>query len=183
MKNLNYLRISGIALALAGLSMLLTSSIGISISKVLVPMFIVSAGLFSFLFSSKNRGVSLARQYHLAQAIGLVVCGLLVAILPESLEGFLMYIAYFVLLSGSLELIFAYSILNAKIKVFNWSVLISRFVAAAISFILAIVLLLNSVLDPQIGLLIAGAVTIIGGASVLIFARKIKNANPADFAE
>ncbi|MEP5338559.1 MAG: hypothetical protein ABJL44_03620 [Algibacter sp.] len=183
MKKLNYLRISGIALALSGLSMILSDNIGVPTAKVLVPVLIIAAGLFSFLFSTKNSHFRIAKQYHLLQGIGLTICGLLVAMLPNSLEDFLMYIAYFVLLLGFLEFTFAYQVLNAKIKNFNWNMIISRFIAAMISFISAIVLLLNSVDNPLTGLMIAGAVTIIGGISILLFANKIKDVNPTNFPE
>ncbi|MEO9967770.1 MAG: hypothetical protein ABJF11_18395 [Reichenbachiella sp.] len=183
MKNLNYLRISGIALALAGLSMILIENISVETAKVLVPVLIIASGFFSYLFSSKNSHFRLAKQYHLIQAIGLTTCGLLVAMLPQSLEDFLTYIAYFVLLSGFLEFSFAFMVLNMKIKVINWGMLISRFVAAMASFISAIVLLLNTISNPLTGLLIAGIVTIIGGLSIVVFASKIKHADPTNFAE
>jgi uncharacterized membrane protein HdeD (DUF308 family) len=180
MNNLNYLRISGIALALSGIGMLLSDNIGVPTAKVLVPILIIATGFFSLLFSSKNSQFRLAKQYHLIQGIGFTICGVLVAIVPKSLEDFLMYISYFVLLSGFLEFIFAFQILNAKIKNFNWNMIISRFIAAILSFIAAIVLLLNLMDNSLTGLLIAGVVTIIGGLSILIFSNKIKNANPSE---
>lgn len=175
MKNLNYLIISGIALVLAGLGMVFTENIGVPTAKIMVPVLIIIAGLFSFMFSSKNGHFRLAKQYHLIQGLGLTICGFVLAMLPNSLDDFLMYIAYFVLLSGLLEFSFAYSVLNAKIKKINWGMLISRFVAALAAFVSAIVLLLNAVKNPLMGLLIAGIVTALGGLSIIIFANKIKN--------
>ena len=180
MKKLNYLILSGLSLALSGLGMLFVDTIGVPTAKLLIPILIIATGLFAYLFSQANKHFKIAHQYHLIQALGLTVCGLLIAIVPKSLEDFLNFIAYFVLLSGLLEFIFAFMVLNARIKKISWGTLFSRFGTAILSFIAAFVLLFQSMSSPTKGLIIAGIVTILGGFSFLVFANKIKNVSPGD---
>jgi uncharacterized membrane protein HdeD (DUF308 family) len=177
MYKLKYLIFSGISLALSGITMLLTDTLGVSTAKILIPLFFIISGIFTYFFSKANKENKLAYQYHLAQSIGLIICGILVAILPTSLDEFLMIITYFVLLLGIFEFAFTFLALNSKIKKLRWEILISRVVAAFLSMISAIILLLNSMNDPQTGLIIAGIITILSGLSFLVFAYKIKSMN------
>ena len=85
MNKINYLTFSGASMALAGITMLISESIGISIAQILVPLLFITGGIFAYLFAQANQQHKLANQYHLLQAIGLCLFGVLIATMPDNL--------------------------------------------------------------------------------------------------
>ncbi|MET2985201.1 hypothetical protein [Aureibaculum conchae] len=172
-KSIN-LTLSGICLLIAGVLIIASKSIGVSLTKILVPLSFIACGVFSYLFSQANKQHKIAYSYHLMQSIGLVLFGLLIAFSPNSLQSFLMYICFFLMLYGLLEILFGFSALNTRFKI-NWSMLITRFITGFLSMIGSVYLLLTMMDDEIKGVKIAGVLTILGGLSFVWFAQKVKN--------
>lgn len=172
MKKTTYLALSGLMIICAGLTLFFSDKLGVHISKVLTPIFIILAGVFSFLFSKYKEIPSIAKQYHLAQGIGLITYGVVVWSLVNSLESFLMFTTYFIMSFGLFELLFSSAVLTSKFK-FNKKILMSRLVAGGINVIGGFILLMATLDNVMDGLLAASVLLIIGGLSLFIFSRKI----------
>lgn len=173
MNKINYLTFSGVAMALAGIFLLLSESIGVGTVKFLVPLLFAVGGILAYLFSEANKHHKIARQYHLLQGIGMVVFALLIGIIPNSLGEFLKYVTYLMLLFGLIEILFGFMALNTGNK-FNMKILISRFVAGFFNLIGAVLILATSVTDEISGLFIAGILIILGGIAFIIFSFRIR---------
>ena len=172
MKNKN-LVFSGTALAAAGVTVLLSESIGIPTSKVLVPILFIVGGIFAFLFSRDVSSHIIGRPFYMLQGCGMVLFGLLVATIPDSLESFLSYVSYFVMCFGFLEIVFGFMSFNTGLKI-QWNILIFRFITGFLAIIGAAMLLFTSMTDPQQGLILAGILMIIAGIGFIVFAQKLK---------
>lgn len=174
MNKTNLLTLSGLALLGAGIILLLSESIGITTSKILVPAFFAIASIFTFLFSQANKQNRIARQFHLAQSIGLLTFTILIAMIPQSLASFLSFSTYFIMFFGLFEIIFIFSVLNTKTPL-NKGILLSRLAAGATNLIGGFILLLTLFQNTKNALTIAGILIIIGGIGFLFYAYKINN--------
>lgn len=172
MNKTNYLTFSGLLMCLAGALMLISENIGVSTSKILVPLSFAGGGIFAYLFASANKHHSLASQYHTLQGIGMIAFAVLIAIGPKSLDGFLQFVIYFMLLFGIIEILFGFMALNTggKLKI---GILISRFIAGFFNLIAAVLILATSATDLITGLMIAGILIILGGIAFVIFSLQL----------
>ena len=173
MNKVNYLTFSGILMGLAGVCMLLSESIGVGIAKILVPLMFASGGAMAYLFSEANKHHKIARQYHLLQGVGMIIFAILIAIAPENLSDFLRYVTYFMLLFGFIEILFGFMALNTGGKL-KMGILISRFIAGFFNLIGAVLILVTSATDEIRGLMIAGALILIGGIAFIVFSFRIR---------
>lgn len=173
MNKINYLTLSGVSMALAGVLMLASESIGVDIAKVLVPLMFAIAGVLAYMFSDANPQHKLAKQYHMAQGIGMVTFAVVIGLGSENLGDFLKYVTYFVLFFGLIELLFAFMALNSSQKL-NIGILISRFVAGFFNLIGAVLILLTSITDEVSGLMIAGVLVVLGGLAFVMFSFRIR---------
>ena len=170
MKN-HKLVFSGMFMSLAGITLLLSQSIGVQISKILVPVFFIVGGYFSYAFSRDSEKPA-GRQFHLLQAFGMLLFGILVATIPDSLTSFLTYVTYFIMCFVFLEIGFGLMSLSGTDKV-RMNIVLFRLLLGFLSIIGAMVLLFNITNDPMHGLMIAGALMIFGGVAFTAFAQKI----------
>ena len=172
MKNHTFLTISGLLLTLAGLTLLCSENIGIEYSKLLMPFFILGAGIFSYLFSKNERLPKIAKQYHMAQGLGLLFFAIAIYAFTDSLTSFLMLSTYFILVYGLFEIVFIFAVLNTKHNI-NKKILFSRMAAGIINLVGGFALLLSSISNEATALIIASILIIIGGVSIILFARKL----------
>ncbi|MEN0050012.1 MAG: hypothetical protein AAF806_23315 [Bacteroidota bacterium] len=98
---------------------------------------------------------------------------IIIAIIPQSLDEFLKYITYFMLLFGLLEILFGFLALNTGNKL-NMNILISRFVAGFVNIIGAVLILATAVTDEISGLMIAGVLILLGGLAFVMFSFRIR---------
>ncbi len=174
MNKTNYLTFSGMAMALAGIFMLISANIGIGTAKFLVPAMFALGGIMAWLFSEANKHHKIARPYHLLQGVSMVAFAFLIGVMPNTLAEFLRYITYFMGFFGLIEILFGFMALNSGHKL-NISILISRFVAGFFNLIGAVLILATVVTDELSGLLIAGTLVLLGGLAFVIFAFRIRN--------
>ena len=165
---------SGVAMALAGVVMLLSEKIGVGTAKLLVPSLFFIGGVFAILFAMANKDFKIANQFHLLQGIGMIAFAVIIGTSANNLGEFLKYVTFFVGLFGFLEIIFGFIILNMGGEI-KWNILISRMLGGFAGLIGAVFLLVTTMTDELTGLNIAGVLTIIGGLSFVVFANKIKN--------
>ncbi|MEM8527612.1 MAG: hypothetical protein AAGG68_23420 [Bacteroidota bacterium] len=173
MNKINYLTFSGLLMALAGVTMLTSETIGVDIAKIAVPVFFLLGGIFAYLFSAANKQHRIARQYHLLQGFGMMTFAVIIALVPQNLGDFLKYITYFMLLFGLLELLFGFLALNTGNQL-NMNILLSRFVAGFVNIIGAVLILATAVTDEISGLMIAGVLILLGGIAFVLFSFRVK---------
>lgn len=179
MKKINYLTFSGITMGVAGIIMLISESIGIGVAQTLVPLLFATSGVLAYLFSEANKHHKIARLYHLLQGGGMILFAFLIGIVPQSLEEFLKFVTYFVMIFGLIEILFGFMALNSGIKL-NIGILISRFIAGFFSLIGAVLLLATAATNETSGLLIAGVLVLIGGLGFTMFSFRIRKMNESN---
>lgn len=173
MKKTANLNLAGSSLILSGIIMLLFEKIGVANAKLIIPLLFAIAGVFSMVFSGANKHIRIASQFHMIQGIGLLVFAIVIAFLPNSLESFLMYFTYFVLVFGLFEIMFAFFVMNSK-ETIPKNILIVRMLGGFVTSIGAVILLLTTITDKYDGLTAAGVLTILIGIANIIFASKVK---------
>ena len=174
MNKSNLLVLSGLSMAAAGAVMIFSENIGIETSKILIPVLFLAAGITTFLFAGANGQNSKASAFHKIQGVLFIIFAGVVAFVPDSLTSFLLYVVYFSLIYGLIEIVFSFSILSSKGEI-KMSMLIYRFISGFINSIGAMILLLTTLSDEFKGLQIAGALSIAGGILTILFANKVKN--------
>ena len=160
-------------MALAGILILSSESIGGEVAKIFVPIAFAVAGMLAYLFSSANPQHNIARQYHLLQGVGMIVFALTIGLGANDLSDFLSYTTYFILFFGLMEILFAFMALNSSQKL-NTGILISRFIAGFTNLIGAVVLLATSATSAINGLMIAGVLILLGGLAFVMFSFRIR---------
>lgn len=168
------LTFSGIALLLAGVAMLAFESIGVSTTKILIPILFITSGVFSIMFSNANPQTKGPSQYHMIHGIGLVLFGIIFGVVPKSLGDFLTYATYFILFFGFLEIIISFALLNSGSKL-EWRTVIERFFGGFLGTIGAVLILVTSATDEISGLVITGVATVLIGIGIIVFSKKINN--------
>lgn len=175
MKKINLLILSGVAMILGGLTILLSSEIGVHNSKIITPLFFAASGIFSILFANANKELAVPKNFHLLQGIGMIVFAVVLVTIPKSLKSFLMVATYFTMAYGLLEIFFTFSVLNSDKKI-NKSIMMARIITGVLSLIGGFSLFISAVgRTPETGVLIAGILISLAGSSFVIFARKVKN--------
>lgn len=172
MKKTMYLAISGLFMICTGLTLFFSKKLGVQISKIIIPICMILAGICSFMFSKYKDLPKVANQYHMAQGVGLMLFGIVVWSLANSLDSFLLLTTYFIIVYGLFELFFAFSVLNSKHNI-NKAILTSRLLAGGINLIGGFILFILTMNNPMDGLLIASVLIGLGGVSLLIFSRKL----------
>ncbi len=173
MNKLIYLTLSGIAMLAAGITLLLSTAIGVGTSKILVPLFLFVSGILAFLFSQANGQHKVAKTFHLLQGMGLMTFAVLIAIWPNTLDMFLKLTTYFIMVYGLFEIMFAFSVLRSSFKV-DRSILMTRLLVGAINLIGSFVLFMSLMKSTASGLTVAGFLIVLGGLGFIIFANRIK---------
>ena len=168
-----YLALSGLLMVASGITLLFSKQIGVPNSKLLVPLFLLTSGICGFIFSKYNKLPKVAKQYHLAQGLGLSIYAIVMMSMINSLSSFLMLTTYFVVMFGLFEIVFAFMVLNSN-RTINKRILITRLVAGGINLIGGFILLISSLSDQTMGAAIAGILILIGGISFVVFSRKVK---------
>ena len=175
MKKLQNLSFSGIALMLAGITIVLAENIGVDIAKVVVPLLFIVSGVFAIIFSNSNPQAKKPAQYHMIQGSALIFFGVLFGLASKNLENFLSYATYFILFFGFFEIIMGFLLVNSAFK-FKWSNLLFRFLGGLLGVMGAILILATSTTDEMSGLMMTGIITALIGIGVVIFSIKIRNA-------
>ncbi|MCL6266563.1 hypothetical protein [Flagellimonas myxillae] len=168
-----YLTLSGISMLAAGITLLLSTSIGVGTSKILVPLFLLVSGIMAFIFSQVNGQHKVAKTFHFLQGAGLMTFAILIAIWPDTLDMFLKMATYFIMVYGLFEIMFAFSVLRSSFKV-DKSILMTRLMVGAINFIGSFVLFMSLLKSTSSGLSVAGFLIVLGGLGFIIFANRIK---------
>ncbi|MEO1009681.1 MAG: hypothetical protein AAFX53_00150 [Bacteroidota bacterium] len=174
MNKTNYLSLSGLSMFLAGVIMLLSETIGGHIAKIAVPLSFFVGGIFALLFSQANKHHNIAKNFHLLQGLGMIAFAVVIGTMAHSLEGFLKFVTFFLMVYGLFELMFSFSVLRTKYKI-DKSILATRLVVGLINFIGAFVVFMTLLKNPYKGLLVAGILVVLGGLGFLFFANRIKN--------
>lgn len=169
-----YLAFSGLMMISTGVTLFFSSQIGIENAKILVPLFMVLSGIGVLLFSNYDKIPKVGKQYHLAQGLGLIGYAAAIVFIQDTLPKFLLITTYFVIAYGLFELTFTLAVLNSNHKI-NKTILLSRLIAGGVNLIGGFVLLLSSLSNPLTGLSIASILILIGGLSILVFIRDLKN--------
>lgn len=173
MNKTHYLTLSGLFLIAVGIILLFSKEVGIESSKVLVPISFGLSGIFSFLFSKSNSQHKIAKQFHLIQAIGILVFAAIIVSIPETLKSFLSITTYFILVFGLFEITYTFAVLNSK-STLNKNILFSRLIAGIVNLIGGFILMLTLFKNTLSALLVAGILILIGGLSMVWFSTKIK---------
>jgi len=174
MKKIQNLILSGVALALSGIIILVSESIGIGTARVLVPICVIASGVLAILFANANKDPQSKRpiRYLTYQGIIFIVFGLLCALGTKSLSDFLSYATYFVLFASLFDISFGFTVLNSGAK-WTWGILIFKFIGGLMGLIGGVTILATSVTDEYSGLYITGGVLVLMGIGTTIFATKI----------
>lgn len=173
MNRSNQLTLSGLMMVVAGLVILLSNAIGPDNARIAVPALFVLGGVFAFSFATSNAQHRLASQYHKIQGGGMTLFALLIALIPQSLEEFLMYVVYFILANGFVELIYAFNTLNTTHNI-SRNILIWRMLSGIAGVMGALMLMALSWDDQGKALLLAGALTGLGGIGFVAFAMSVR---------
>ncbi len=169
-----YLTFSGIAVMLAGIALIFSADIGISTSKIIVPLFFIVGGFLAYLFAQANKQHPLAFPYHSAQAGGLTLFGMLIAFIPQSLSEFLDFVSYFMMAYGLIEIIYAFSALTSNHQL-KKEILMSRFLAGFFGLIGSFILLITNLTNESNGIILAGLLVTLGGCAFVAFSVFIKS--------
>lgn len=178
MNKTNLFMLSGIAMILAGVVMLFSKNIGITTSKIVLPLLLLLSGFTTFKFAIANEQNKTANTFHKIQGGLFIVFSALVIFVPDSLKSFLLYFTYFCLCYGLIEIMFSFAMLNSKVTI-KKNMLMYRLISGFVNAIGAIVLLLTVLSNEFLGLQTAGFLTIIGGISSVLFARKVNTLSSA----
>lgn len=174
MNKIFYLAFSGLIMLAAGILLYLSDGLlGIENAKIIIPALFIASGVSAIIFSGYDKLPKIAKKYHIAQGAGLIVFAVCMATIPESLKSFLMVVSYFVLMYGLFEIIFTFGVLGSNHKI-NKRIMMSRIVAGVLNLIGGFVLVLTSLKDEATGLTIASILIIIAGASIAIFAFRLR---------
>lgn len=174
MKKTNLLSFSGITMLLSGLTILLSSEIGIQTAKIITPILFILSGIFSVLFASANKEFLVPKNFHTLQGLGMISFAIALIIIADSLESFLMVTTFFTMVYGLLEIIFAFMVLNSK-KIIDSKIMIIRIISGVLNLLGGFALFMTALgKTPETGILIAGFLVLFGGLSFTIFAKKIK---------
>ena len=165
---------SGICMSLAGAVVLLSQTIGVQTSKILVPVFFILGSYFAYKFSREIKGHNVGRQFYLLQALGMLVFGILIVVIADSLESFLNFVTYFVMCFGILEFSFVLMSFNIGLTI-RWNIIIYRIVSGFSAMIGAMILLFITMTDSMQGLIIAGTLMLINGLAFGVFAQKLES--------
>ncbi|WP_046757519.1 hypothetical protein [Kordia jejudonensis] len=168
-----YLALGGQLMIASGLILFFSDKIDITVSKTLIPVFMVLAGLCTLLFSTYDKLPKIAKQYHFIQGVGFIVYATIIFALINSLQGFLLTTIYFVIMFGMFELLFAFGVLNSKHSI-NKEILISRILAGIVNLVGGFILLMMTFDDEKKGLFFTSILLAIGGISILIFSSKVR---------
>ncbi|WP_075343722.1 hypothetical protein [Tenacibaculum agarivorans] len=169
-KSLNLI-ITGLLISLVGVVIFLAKSIGIEISKVLIPILLIFSGGFAISFSKANSQNNKVKQYHLLQGVGFIAFAL-ASFFSKNLENFLYIICFFTLFHGLLEFLLGFTTLNNKN--INWNIIIYRFLAGIVNLIIAFTLLIFTFSDKFQAIILAGVSILLSGISIIIFSLKSK---------
>ncbi|MEM6516166.1 MAG: DUF308 domain-containing protein [Bacteroidota bacterium] len=172
MNKTNFLILSGISMILAGVVMLYSKNIGITASKILLPLLFLLGGITTFQFAIANKQNKTANTFHKIQGVLFIVFSMLVIFVPDSLKSFMLYLTYFCLCYGLIEIMFSFATLSSKVTI-RKNMVMYRLISGFINAIGAIVLLLTVLSDEFLGLQTAGFLTAIGGISCVLFTRKV----------
>ena len=173
MKKLGDLILVGIFLIFAGIIIIMAETVGVNRAKIIVPILFLLSGIYSIKHSMSNRASEIVSKFEMLKGIGLIVFAALVPFFSDDLMSFLMYVTYFILMYGLLEIMFPFSVLNSKHKI-KKSMLLFRLVAGVITSIGAVILLLETYANEYNGLILAGVLTILIGLSNTFYAYKLK---------
>lgn len=173
MKKTLYLLLSGLLMITSGTVLIFSKQIGVPNSKILVPIFLLGSGILGFLFSKYDKLPKVAKQYHMAQGVGLIIYGAIMLSIVNSLSSFLMLTTYFVIMYGLFEVVFSFMVLSSNHKI-NKKILITRLAAGAVNLVGGFILLVSALEDQARAVSIAGALIIIGGISLVIFSKKVE---------
>ena len=169
-----YLAFSGLMMIAAGITLFFSEKLGIESSKILMPAFMLIAGISSFIFSNYDKLPKIANQYHKIQGIGLIVYAIIIISSITTLKSFLITSTYFILMYGLFELIFSFAVLNSNHEI-NKGILMSRLVAGGLNLLGGFILLLTSLSSERNGLIITSVLIIIGGLSQVIFIKTLRD--------
>ncbi|MCK8521803.1 hypothetical protein M0D21_09485 [Aquimarina sp. D1M17] len=173
MNKTTFLIASGISMALAGAVMIFSKDIGIGTSKVLLPILFLISGIATFLFAGANKQLKNASFFHKIQSVLFIVFAVVIAFLPDSLMSYLLYVTYFSLCYGLIEIMTGFSVLNAKGPI-KMNMLVYRFISGLVNSIGAMILLLTALSNELAGLQVAGLLSVVGGLFTILFANKVK---------
>ena len=157
---------------LVGVVMLFSKNIGISTSKIVLPLLLLLSGFTTFKFALVNEQNKTASIFHKIQGGLFIVFSALVIFVPDSLKSFLLYFTYFCLCYGLIEIMFSFAMLSSKVAI-KKNMVMYRFISGFVNAIGAIVLLLTVLSNEFLGLQAAGILTIVGGVSSVLFAQKV----------
>lgn len=174
MNKVQNLTFQGISLLIAGIAMIASENIGISIAKVLVPILFIISGVFSILFANANSQITIPYRYQIVHGVGLILFGVIVGLVPKSLGEFLNYATYFILFFGLWEIMFGFAVVNSPFK-FEWRDIIVRFFCGLIGMVGGVLILATSLIDQSLGLIITGVVTVLIGIGIVLFSKKVKS--------
>ena len=172
MKKAVNLTLVGICLIISGIVIILSENIGANNAKIIVPILFVLSGVFSLKHAMSNKQ-GIDSKFQLIKGIGLLVFAALISFFADSSNSFLMYVTYFTLMYGLLEITFPFAVLNSKNRIAK-QILAVRVVIGLVTAIGAVVLLFTTISSDSQGLIIAGALTILIGLSNLFFTNQLK---------
>lgn len=173
MNKKNLLLTSGLSMTAGGILILLSESIGVNLTKILVPIAFAIGGILAISFANANKQHKIARSYHLMQGFGMLVFSIILFSLSDSLKTFLMTMTYFILLFGIIELIVGFSVLSSNHKINN-KIFTSRLVTGVVGLVGGFILYMDALSGQSAGILIAGIITCLGGLSFSMLALKMK---------
>ncbi len=168
-----YLTLSGLFMFAAGLILLFSTTIGVGISKIMVPLFFFVSGILAFMFSQANGQHKIAKTFHLLQGVGLMTFAVIIAIWPDTLAMFLTITTYFVMVYGLFELMFAFSVLRSSYKL-DVSILITRLLVGLVNLVGSFILFMALLKSTGLGLQVAGFLIVLGGIGFMLFASRVK---------
>lgn len=168
-----YLALGGQFMIASGFILFFSDKIDITITKLLITVFMVLTGLCAILFSRYDILPKIAKQYHTIQGIGFIIYATFIFGLISSLNGFLLTSIYFVIMFGLFELLFAFAVLNSKHTI-NKHIMMSRIVSGIVNLLGGFILLMVTFDNEKQGLLFTSILLVIGGISMLIFSGKVR---------
>ncbi len=173
MKNIKYLRATGLLMLTAGVLLLLYYNIPVLVGKVLFSLSVFASGIYAYLFAASNRSHNKAYMYHFIQAIGLV---------GFSVFSFMFYnndayqlIVTLILMGtiGLVEFVYALGVMQDKM-VENKRMLYTRLISGLVNTLGSITLLVLFLDNVELGTFLSGCLVALGGISFVIFSNKIK---------
>lgn len=172
MKKTHYLKYEGLSLVVAGVCIISSTYLGLTISRSLTALLFIVGGLFSYLFSQANTENKVPSNNQLVQGITLSLVGVLL-FFTGSIDEYLRYITFFMLFIAIFEVTFGLSMLDTDVNIHRRAY-IERMIAGAVGIIAASVVLIFSVSNADSRFVITGIVTILFGLGITRFSRRIK---------